>query len=260
MPVLSLRDISKTYLARSGSASIRALDSVSLEIGEGEFAAVMGPSGSGKTTLLNMIALIDRPDSGSIRFEGSDAAVLAGAALSEFRRRKIGFVFQDSSLIDTMTIAENIALPLAFDRVAGEELRARVSSLAQALGIESILGKYPCEASGGQRQRAASARALACGPRLLLADEPTGALDSKAGRQLMEAFASLSAGGASAAGSAAESAILMVTHDPFAASWAGRVLFLRDGRLFTEIRRTGDRREFFDRIMEVQSAMEGEAR
>jgi putative ABC transport system ATP-binding protein len=249
MPVLSLRDISKTYLARSGAASIRALDSVSLEIGEGEFVAVMGPSGSGKTTLLNMIALIDRPDSGSLLFEGADAGALTGTALSEFRRRKIGFVFQDSSLIDTMTIEENIALPLAFDRVAGEALRARVLSLAQALGIEAILGKYPCETSGGQRQRAASARALACGPRLLLADEPTGALDSKAGRQLMEAFASLG-----------NSAILMVTHDPFAASWAGRVLFLRDGRLFTEIRRTGDRREFFDRIMEVQSAMEGESR
>jgi putative ABC transport system ATP-binding protein len=260
MPVLSLRDISKTYLSRSGMASRRALDTVSLDIGEGEFAAVMGPSGSGKTTLLNMIALIDRPDSGSILFEGREAGSLTGAALSDFRRRKIGFVFQDSSLIDTMTIGENIALPLAFDRVAGEALRARIAALAKALGIEELLGKYPCETSGGQRQRAASARALACGPRLLLADEPTGALDSKAGRQLMETFASLVAPGAASGAAAGGSSILMVTHDPFAASWAGRVLFLRDGRLFTEIRRSGDRREFFDRIMEVQSAMEGESR
>jgi putative ABC transport system ATP-binding protein len=252
MSLLSLRNLTKTYVSRSGPASCRALADVSLELEEAEFAAVMGPSGSGKTTMLNLIGLIDRPDSGSILFENFDTERLEGPELSEFRRRSIGIVFQDSNLIDTMTIEENIALPLAFDRAGRSLIEARVAELAAALAIGDILGKYPCELSGGQKQRAASARALACGPRLLLADEPTGALDSKAGRELMECFESLNA--------SRGSAVLMVTHDPFAASWARRVLFLRDGRLFTEIRRSGDRRAFFDRIMEVQAAMEGEAR
>lgn len=252
MPLLSLRKLSKTYGSRAGSAAHRALSDVSFELGEAEFAAVMGPSGSGKTTMLNLIGLIDRPDSGSILFESFDTGRLEGPELAEFRRRSIGIVFQDSNLIDTMTLEENIALPLAFDRAEPGLIESRISELAEALAIGDILGKYPCEVSGGQRQRAASARALACAPRLLLADEPTGALDSKAGRELMESFESLNA--------SRGSAVLMVTHDPFAASWARRVIFLRDGRLFTEIRRSGDRRAFFDRIMEVQAAMEGEAR
>jgi len=252
MPVLSLREVTKTYAARSGSASRRALDSISLDIWDGEFAVLMGPSGAGKTTILNLVALIDKPDSGSILFEGEDSRSLTGKALAEFRRRKIGFVFQDSSLIDTMTLEENVILPLALDRAEPEGSTARAAALAAALGISEVMGKFPCEVSGGQRQRAASARALASRPRLLLADEPTGALDSKSGRELMECFASLN--------ESEKSAILMVTHDPFAASWAKRVLFLLDGRLFAEIRRTGDRRAFFDRIMEVQAAMEGGAR
>jgi ABC-type lipoprotein export system ATPase subunit len=252
MPILKVSDLTKTYSDGRGTASRRALDSISFEVEEGEFVAVMGPSGSGKTTMLNLVALLDRPDSGSIAFEGADPRSLSGPSLSEFRRRKVGFVFQDSSLIDTMTLEENIVLPLALDGLPPELADARLRELADALGIGDVLRKYPCETSGGQRQRAAAARALGCRPSLLLADEPTGALDSKAGRELMECFASRSASG--------ESAILMVTHDPFAASWAGRVLFLLDGRLFTEIRRAGDRRSFFDRIMEVQAAMEGGAR
>jgi putative ABC transport system ATP-binding protein len=252
MSMLSLRNVSKTYMSRAGMASRRALGPLSLDLDVSEFAAVMGPSGSGKTTMLNLIGLIDKPDSGSILFDGADTGCLVGPALSEFRRKKVGIVFQDANLIDTMTLEENIALPLAFDRVDPAGIDARISELASALGIADILGKYPCEASGGQRQRAAAARALACVPRLLLADEPTGALDSRSGRELMESFAALN--------SELGSAVLMVTHDPFAASWARRVLFLRDGRLFTEIRRSGQRREFFDRIMEVQAAMEGEGR
>jgi putative ABC transport system ATP-binding protein len=252
MSVLTLIDVTKVYAARNGAVSRRALDRIGLEIQDGEFAAVMGPSGAGKTTMLNIVALVDRPDTGSVLVDGADVLGLSGDELAAFRRRAIGFVFQDASLIDTMTLEENIALPLAFDRAPAEAIRARVSALGAALGIEEELGRFPCDVSGGQRQRAACARALACGPRLLLADEPTGALDSKAGRDLMECFASLKASGAGS--------ILMVTHDPFAASWSDRVLFLRDGRLFTEIRRTGDRRAFFDRIMEVQAAMEGGTR
>jgi ABC-type antimicrobial peptide transport system, ATPase component len=252
MTLLSLRSVSKTYMARSGSAARRALDSVSLDLESSDFVAVMGPSGSGKTTMLNLIGLIDRPDSGSILYEGFDTSRLAGSELSDFRRRSIGIVFQDANLIDTMSLEENIALPLAFDRAEGERIDERIASLSAALGIGDILGKYPAEVSGGQRQRAASARALACGPRLLLADEPTGALDSRSGRELMECFSSFN--------ETLGSAVLMVTHDPFAASWARRVLFLRDGQIFTEIRRAGERRDFFDRIMEVQAAMEGQSR
>jgi putative ABC transport system ATP-binding protein len=251
MSILSLVDLTKTYATSRGAPPCRALDSISLEIEEGEFVALMGPSGSGKTTTLNLIALVDRPDSGSISFEGADISALSGSPLAEFRRRKIGFVFQDSSLIDTMTLEENVALPLALDRASPDSSAARVAELAESLGIAGEMGKFPCEVSGGQRQRAAAARALACRPRLLLADEPTGALDSRSGRELMERFSSLNGAG--------EGAVLMVTHDPFAASWARRALFLRDGRLFAEIRRAGDRRAFFDRIMEVQSAMEGGA-
>jgi putative ABC transport system ATP-binding protein len=252
MSVLSLRDVTKIYASKSGAASRRALDRVGLDVEAGEFAVIMGPSGAGKTTLLNVVALFDRPDSGAILLDGDEVLGLSGDALAVFRRRKIGFVFQDASLIDTMTLEENVALPLAFDRVAPRAVRERVSELASALGIEEAMSRFPCDVSGGQRQRAACARALACGPRLLLADEPTGALDSKAGRDLMERFAALKD---SSAGS-----ILMVTHDPFAASWSDRVLFLRDGRFFTEIRRSGDRAAFFDRIMEAQAAMEGGTR
>lgn len=251
MTIVRMQRLSKTYAGRSGAAAQRALDSISLEIESGEFMAVMGPSGAGKTTLLNMIALIDKPDSGILDFEGEDALSLEGRDLAEFRRRKIGFVFQDSSLIDTMTLEENVTLPLAFDRADPEAASARVAELAKALGISDVLPKYPAEVSGGQRQRAAAARALAGSPRLLLADEPTGALDSRSGRDLMERFEALNEAG---------SAILTVTHDPFAASWAKRVLFLRDGQIFTEIKRSSERRAFFDRIIEIQSAMEGGTR
>lgn len=252
MSLLSVRGLSKTYASRFGGPSCKAVDSVCLDLEKGEFVAIMGPSGSGKTTLLNLIALIDKPDSGEISLDGEDARSLKGDDLADFRRKRLGFVFQDSSLIDTMTIGENIALPLALDRVTRAEIESRVSGLAEALGITDILGKYPCETSGGQRQRAASARALACSPAILLADEPTGALDSKSARDLMERFQALHESGAAA--------VLMVTHDPFAASWAKRIVFLRDGRVFTEIRRAGERRAFFDRILEVQTAMEGGTR
>jgi ABC-type lipoprotein export system ATPase subunit len=252
MPLLSVRDLSKTYASRFGGPACRAVNSVSLDLEKAEFTAVMGPSGSGKTTLLNLLALIDRPDSGKIVIDGRDSGELRGDELADFRRRKLGFVFQDSSLIDTMTIRENIALPLALDRKPAALIEARIGELAEALGIGEILGKYPCETSGGQRQRAASARALACSPAILLADEPTGALDSKSGRDLMERFRLLN--------ETEGAAILMVTHDPFAASWARRIVFLRDGALFSEIRRSGERREFFDRILEVQAAMEGSSR
>lgn len=253
MSFLDVRGLAKAYPFRFGGAAgrlaARALDSVSFSMEAGEFVAVMGPSGAGKTTLLNLIALIDTPDSGDILFDGESAVGLPNSRRIDFRRRHIGFVFQDSSLIDTMTLAENIALPLALDRRPAAEIDERVGSLAAALGIGGLADKYPAEVSGGERQRTACARAMALKPSLLLADEPTGALDSKAGRTLMECFRSLNGEN--------RTAILMVTHDPFAASWAGRGIFLRDGRVFTELRRSGDRHDFFERIMDVQRAMEG---
>ncbi|HOX32784.1 MAG TPA: ABC transporter ATP-binding protein [Spirochaetales bacterium] len=250
MKVLSAKGLSRTYLERGKGGACRALDSVSLEIEAGEFAAVMGPSGSGKTTLLAILALLDRPDSGELSISGADALALRGDALAAFRRERLGFVFQDSQLIDTMTLAENALLPLALGRCSGDEAAARLDRLSRRLGIDSLLGRYPSEVSGGQRQRAAALRALICGPRLLVADEPTGALDSRSGRELMELFGSL--------GETEGSAVLMATHDPFAASWARRVFFLRDGRFLTQIARNGGRRDFFDRIIEIQAATERE--
>lgn len=244
MPILSVQNISKTYGLRFGAAARRALDRASLEIAEGEFVAILGPSGSGKSTLLNMIALLDSPDSGDILFRGENPR--ASGNLAAFRRKHIGFVFQDSNLIDTMTVRENILLPLALDRVPAKEARARVTELAAALGIADVLEAYPVETSGGQRQRASAARALVLGPSLLLADEPTGALDSRSARDLLERFRILNV--------ERKSAILMVTHDPFAASWADRAIFLRDGRPLTAVNRTTERKEFLERILAAQAA------
>jgi putative ABC transport system ATP-binding protein len=249
MTVLSAKRLARTYLARGAGTACKAVDSVSLEVASGEFVAVMGPSGSGKTTLLSMLALIDRPDSGELSICGTEALSLRGDELAEFRRERLGFVFQDSHLIDTMTLGENVLLPLALGRRPGEAARERIDRLSRELGLEGLLGRYPCEVSGGQRQRAAAARALACEPALLLADEPTGALDSRSGRELMESFRALN--------ESEGSAVLMTTHDPFAASWADRVLLLMDGRILTEVGRVGDRRAFFDRIIELQAAMDG---
>ncbi len=246
--VVRLLGVSRIYGSRFVGPSVRALDRASLEIRPGEFAAVMGPSGSGKTTLLKLIARIDRPDAGAVLVEGRDISSLEGDALSDFRRNSIGFVFQDSALLDTMSIRENIALPLMLSRVPDPESRARAEESARALGIHGILDRYPGEVSCGQRQRAAAARALAVRPALLLADEPTGSLDSKSGRELLEQFGRLNA--------ERGTAVLLATHDPFVASWSRRTVFLRDGAVFTEIRSSGDRRSFFNRILEVQAAME----
>lgn len=246
--VVQVRNVTKSYGSRFGGPSVRALDRASLEVKRGDFAAVMGPSGSGKTTLLKLVARIDRPDSGNILVGGKDIGYLSGDALSDFRRMTIGFIFQDSALLDSMTLQENIALPLALSGVPDSEANERASEAAASLGIGSILAKYPWEVSGGQRQRAAAARALAVRPAVLLADEPTGALDSRSSRELLEEFTALNR--------ERGTTVLLVTHDPFVASWARRTVFLKDGAVFTEIHAGGDRRAFFDRILEVQAAME----
>ncbi len=239
--VLEVRDLEKTY-GGGRSQATRALSGVSLSIAPGETVAIMGPSGSGKTTLLNCIATIDRPTAGSVWVDGLDVTRLPAKRLAEFRRSKLGFVFQESNLLDTLTCEENIALALTIERVRAAEIPSRVHGAAAALGVAEVLGRYPYQVSGGQAQRVACARAIVGDPSLVLADEPTGALDSRAAKLLLECLERLNA--------ERGATICMVTHDSFAASYCQRVLFIRDGRLFAELRRGEQpRRRFFEKIM-----------
>lgn len=252
--VLEVKNVEKVYGGRG--TSTRALDGVTFSVEKGDYVAIMGASGSGKTTLLNCIASIDAPTSGAILINGCDATRMSSRQLADFRREELGFVFQDSNLLDTLTARENIALPLTIGRVPPREIRERVERMAGLLGIEGILDKYPYQVSGGQKQRVAAARAMVGNPKLVLADEPTGALDSKNAKLLLECFDMLN--------QSLGATICMVTHDSFAASYCKRVLFIRDGKVFTEVVR-GDatRRQFFDRIMEVVAMIggdEGDAR
>jgi putative ABC transport system ATP-binding protein len=249
--ILSARGVRKTYGSRG--MEYPALNGIDLDVAPGEFVGIMGPSGSGKTTLLNLLSAIDRPSEGSILFEGNDLEKLTGRELSDFRRDRLGFIFQDFNLLDTLTLFENIILPLA---LAGRPAVAQKSAgrrTAVALGISDILDKYPWEVSGGQKQRAAAARALVAGPALLLADEPTGNLDSRSAGELLSCLRGLN--GKEGA------TILMVTHDAYAASFCGRIVLLKDGLVFGEIRRgtsrDDGRKEFFDRIIDSLRKLEG---
>ena len=241
--------IEKVYGTRSNVT--HALSDVSFTVEAGEFISIMGPSGSGKSTLLNCVSTIDNVTSGSVLINGADVTALKSEKLTRFRREQLGFIFQDSNLLDTLTARENIALPLTIARVPAREALARVDAVATRLSIAGVLDKYPYQMSGGQQQRVAAARALVTDPALIMADEPTGALDSKNARLLLESLETLNTRDAAT--------VLMVTHDSFAASYTHRVLFIRDGRIFTELLR-GDapRREFFDRIMQVVAMMGGE--
>ncbi len=248
--VLEVRNLKKVYGSKGGVT--RALDGVSLTVDAGEFTAIIGPSGSGKSTLLNCVSTIDAPSSGSVLIDGQDVSSLSQRQLADFRRKSLGFIFQDSNLLDTLTARENVALPLTIGRVAPDQIRARVADVTRALGVEDVLDKYPYQMSGGQRQRVAAARAIVTKPRLVLADEPTGALDSKNAKLLLESLEGLNR--------QQGSTILMATHDEYAASYCRRVVFIRDGRLFTEVvRGSDDRRRFFSRIMDVVAMIGGEA-
>lgn len=249
VPVLEVNHVEKVYGSRNNVT--RALADVSFAVDKGEFVGIMGASGSGKSTLLNCVSTIDTVTSGSVVVNGADVTRMKHAKLTRFRREQLGFIFQDSNLLDTLTARENIALPLTIARVPAKETLARVEQVAQRLDIASVLDKYPYQMSGGQQQRVAAARALVTDPAIILADEPTGALDSKNARLLLESLEAMNR--------QYQATVLMVTHDSFAASYTNRVLFIRDGRIFTELRR-GDspRREFFDRIMEVVAMMGGE--
>lgn len=247
--VLSIENIEKYYGNKSNLT--KALDRISLEVEKGEFVGIMGASGSGKTTLLNCIATIDRVTSGHIYVGGEDITKLKGNALNTFRREQLGFIFQDFNLLDTLTAYENIALALSIQNVKPGDISERVMSMAGHLGIVEVMSKYPYQMSGGQKQRVASARALITNPKLVLADEPTGALDSKAARHLLESLKDMN--------ESAKATILMVTHDAFTASYASRVVFIKDGQIFNEIRRgQDDRKTFFNKIIDVVTMLGGD--
>lgn len=247
--LLELSHVRKVY--GSKGAITTALDDVSLAVRKGEFVAIMGPSGSGKSTLLNCIATIDTPTSGSIMLGGTDVTRLRRSALAAFRRDDLGFIFQDSNLLDTMTGFENIALALTLRGERPHVIERSVNELAKTLGIEEVLTKYPQQMSGGQRQRVAAARAIVARPKLILADEPTGALDSKSSAVLLEVLGRMN--------TSMGATILMVTHDAFAASHATRTVFVRDGRLFNEVSRGNTARAtYYQHIMEVMAFLGGD--
>ena len=246
--ILTVTDLKKVY--GKGGSLTRALDGVSLSLEAGEFVGVMGPSGSGKTTLLNCVSTIDRPSAGSIVIDGRELTRLRGKELAKFRRERLGFIFQDCNLLDTLTTYENIALSLSIIRAPAQKIDKRVRELADFLGIADCLDKYPYQMSGGQQQRCAAARAMVTRPALVLADEPTGALDSKSSQMLLDRLDALNRD--------LGTTILMVTHDAFTASCCRRVVFLRDGRLFLELHRgNDDRKQFFQKIIRVVTEMGG---
>ena len=247
--ILEVKNIEQYYGTKTNLS--KAIDNISFNVNKGEFIGIMGASGSGKTTLLNTISTIDKVTSGHIIINGEDITKLKGNKINKFRREELGFVFQDFNLLDTLTSYENIALALTIQRVNPKEINKRVTELAEKLGIKEILKKYPYQISGGQKQRVAVARAIITNPKLVLADEPTGALDSKAARQLLENFEFLN--------KKMNATILMVTHDAFTASYASRILFIKDGKIFNELIKGNDtRKQFFEKIIEVQTLLGGD--
>ena len=247
--ILKIEKIEK-YYGNKGSLT-KAIDNISFDVNTGEFVAIMGSSGSGKTTLLNLISTIDKVTSGHIYVANSDITKLKGNDLNKFRREELGFIFQDFNLLDTLTAYENIALALSIQNVSAGEIDKRIKKVAADLGITSVLKKYPYQMSGGQKQRVASARAIITDPKLVLADEPTGALDSKSSKMLLESFNYLNKEN--------KATILMVTHDAFTASYASRVIFIKDGKIFNEIHKgKNTRKEFFDKIIDVVTLLGGD--
>ncbi len=246
---LEIKNLKKFYGTKNNIT--KAVNDLSLEVEEGEFVAIMGASGSGKTTLLNCISTIDEVTSGHIFIDGKDITELKEKELASFRRENLGFIFQDFNLLNTLTISENISLALIINKEDANKVEKKVKNIAEKLGIEEILNKYPYEVSGGQKQRCACARALINKPKLILADEPTGALDSKSSRMLLETMDEMN--------EKLNATILMVTHDSFSASFCKRVLFLKDGKIFNEIRRgEKPRKEFFDEILDVLTLLGGD--
>ena len=247
--ILKIENIEKYYGNKSNIT--KAIDNISFSVEKGEYVAIMGASGSGKTTLLNCISTIDRVSSGHIYVGRDDITKLRGNQLNRFRREELGFIFQDFNLLDTLTAYENIALALSIQNTPAKKIDEKIKKIAKELAITEVLNKYPYQMSGGQKQRVASARAMITNPSLILADEPTGALDSKAARMLLDSMETMNV--------ELNATILMVTHDSFTASYAGRILFIKDGKVFHELRRGADsRKEFFNKIIDVVTLLGGD--
>ncbi|MFJ8260809.1 ABC transporter ATP-binding protein [Rummeliibacillus sp. NPDC094406] len=247
--ILQAKNVQKVFGDKENR--YKALEDINLEIRQGEFVGIMGPSGAGKSTLLNIFSTIDTPSSGDVIIDGQNIVTMKEEQLSDFRRNKLGFIFQDYNLLDTLTVKENILLPLALSKVAVSEINRRVDEIADTFGIREILNKYPYHISGGQKQRTAASRAIVTNPSLILADEPTGALDSKSATSLLQSLSALNEKN--------KSTIMMVTHDAFAASFCKRVIFIKDGQLFTEIYKgEQSRKEFFQRILNILASLGGE--
>ncbi|MBA9028995.1 MULTISPECIES: ABC transporter ATP-binding protein [Bacillaceae] len=246
--ILRAKNVQKVFGTKGNL--YKALEDIDLEIKEGEFIGIMGPSGAGKSTLLNILSTIDTPSSGEIMIANQNIVRMNEEQLSDFRRNKLGFIFQDYNLLDTLTVKENILLPLALSKVPANEIEKRVNEIADTFGIREILDKYPYHISGGQKQRTAASRAIVANPSLILADEPTGALDSKSATSLLESLNALNEQN--------QSTIMMVTHDAYAASFCKRVLFIKDGRTYTEIHKNHQsRQEFFQKILDVLASLGG---
>ncbi len=249
MSLLEVNSLKKVYKTRLGGNSVEALKCVDFSVEEGEYVAVMGESGSGKTTLLNILAAIDKPTAGSVLLNGTDFSKIKDSLISTFRRDNLGFVFQDFNLLDTFSLEDNIFLPLVLKGMSYKEMKPKIEPIAERLGITSLLKKYPYEVSGGQKQRAAVARALITEPKIILADEPTGALDSKATDELLNLFGDINKNGQT---------ILMVTHSVKAASHASRVMFIKDGEVFHQLYKGGNTtEEFYQRISETLTLLAG---
>lgn len=246
--VLVSKDLKKIYGGKGNTYT--ALNGIDLEIEEGEFIGIMGPSGAGKTTLLNIVSTIDKLTSGTVLIDNQDITKMKDKDLAKFRRERLGFIFQDFNLLDTLTIKENIALPLALAKVNNKTIYKKVKEMSKLLGIDTLLNKYPYEVSGGEKQRTAAARAIITRPSLILADEPTGALDSRSSTELLEALSELNKND--------EATIMMVTHDAFAASYCKKVLLIKDGQICEEIYRTSTRKAFFQEIIDMMSRLGGD--
>ncbi|MCB2310224.1 ABC transporter ATP-binding protein [Clostridium tagluense] len=250
MEILRIKKLTKVYNAFKEAKEVIALNEVSFNVDKAEFIGIMGPSGSGKTTLLNILSGIDKATSGEVHINGQDIIKMKKDELALFRRRKVGFIFQDFNLLDSLSVKENIAFPLIIDKVNPQEIEQRAKDIMKYLGIEELQNKYPYNISGGEKQRAAAARALICEPSVIFADEPTGNLDSKSSKSIMTTFKNMN--------EEKSATVIMVTHDAFAASFCKRIIFIKDGAIRLEIVSDGDRNKFFDKILEAQSVIGGE--
>ncbi|MCX7749433.1 MAG: ABC transporter ATP-binding protein [Clostridia bacterium] len=250
MNVLSAKNLTKIYGGKGDANSTHALNGVQIEIESGEFVGVMGPSGSGKTTLLNILSGIGKPTTGTVEISGRNIASLSKNELALFRRQKLGFVFQEFNLLDSLTLKENVMLPMILDKRKPDEMEAKAKEIMSLFEIYEIANKYPYSVSGGQQQRTAVSRALVNDPVIVFADEPTGNLDSKSSKAVMHCFEKIN--------TERNSTILMVTHDPFAASFCKRIIFIKDGKVYMEITKKASRQEFFDRILDCLAVLGGE--